>query len=142
MQTPIKPHTQSGIVLVSAIFIVVVMALLLSFGLSLVRSHSTNILSSHQGVRAFYAARAGLARGLWSLKHKAPNCDAFPLTALQLQGDLRDFTVNVACTLTTYRIDGKPVHIIAIKAVSALRGSAANEAGYASREASALVKIT
>lgn len=87
-----------GFTMVSAIFILVVLAALGAFMVSISTNQQTGSLLDVQGVRAYQAARAGLEWGLYR-QLQAASCvgaTSFSPTASTLSG----FTVTVACTAT------------------------------------------
>lgn len=96
-----------GVGLVTAIFLLVVLA---GLGVALVTiftSQQQAILVDEQGARAEQAARAGIEWGLFQrLSAKGGACLSGSTTVVALAGNvLQNFTVSVSCT----RIDGPPV---------------------------------
>lgn len=108
-----RPGRQAGFSIVSAIFIIVVLAVL---GAALVTvstlQHSSAALDL-QGVRAYQAARAGVEWGLYRILNpdnvadlpvagsdptKAPNCWT-PAVTMTLGGTLSGFATSVSCEL-------------------------------------------
>lgn len=97
--------SEAGFVLPTAIFLLVVLAALGTYMVSLSRtSHMSGALDI-QGGRAYQAARAGIEWAAWqvvdpqSLQPSPPPCPASP-TTLTLGGMLAAFAVNVSCTRT------------------------------------------
>ena len=89
---------QRGMSLVVAIFLVVVVALLSAFAVTVgtASSESTNLQLSADRARA--AARAGLEWGAYRAR-VVGNCPIFPATAVipLTQGALRGFSVTIFC---------------------------------------------
>lgn len=104
------PHAAAGFVLPSAIFLLVILAALAAYMVSLSRtSHISSALDVH-GVRAYQAARAGVEWAAWQvidpqgLQPSPAPCFASP-RVVTLTGTLAGFTVNVTCT-QTLAVDG------------------------------------
>lgn len=108
------PRTESGFVLPTAIFLLVVLAALAAYMVSLSRTSHISSALDVQGTRAYLAARAGIEWGAWELLRNSSCVPAAPpLTGLG--GTLAAFTVKVSCvpsgiytdgadTVTVYRI--------------------------------------
>lgn len=107
MSTGCKPAfpDERGFVLPTAIFLLVVLAALGAYMVSLSRSSHISSALDVQGGRAYQAARAGIEWAAWqvvdpqNLQPSPPPCPASP-TALTLGGTLAAFVVNVSCTRT------------------------------------------
>jgi len=102
-----------GFAIVSAIFILVVLAALGAFVLNVATSQQAGSALDVQGVRAYQAARAGLEWGLYRVQSTAaynfgytstdPNtraCPASPSSFVPAAPTLAGFTVTVTCTAT------------------------------------------
>jgi len=94
------PRCQTGFALPTAIFLLVILALvaaaIISISVLQASSTSLNVL----GARAYQAAKAGTEWGAYqSLRN---NSCASASTALTLGGTLAGYTVNVSCTRTTH----------------------------------------
>lgn len=91
---------QRGFALVSAIFILVILAALGGFVVTVSTTQSASQGLDIQGSRAYQAARAGIEWGAYqvlaSSAPPAPSC--LPNTNVALGGTLTDFTVTVRCT--------------------------------------------
>ncbi len=90
---------QAGIGLITAIFLIVILA---GLGIAMVTIWSSQQSSSQmdeQGTRAYQAARAGIEYGLYQYKRNGV-CAASTSVALNgsSSSSLADFTVTVACT--------------------------------------------
>ncbi|MGH8622706.1 MAG: pilus assembly PilX family protein [Burkholderiales bacterium] len=99
---------QSGFTIVTAIFLLVVLAMLGAFMLSISGLQQASSVLDVQGVRAYQAARAGVEWGAWQVldpnnaigSPALPNCPDSP-TQLTLAGSLSPFTVTVTCSATS-----------------------------------------
>ncbi len=98
------PRTESGFVLPTAIFLLVVLAALATYMVSLSRTSHLSSALDVQGTRAYVAARAGIEWGAWQLLRNASCAAAHP--PLVLAGTLAPFSVNVSCTLSGTYPDG------------------------------------
>jgi MSHA biogenesis protein MshP len=99
-----------GFAIVSAIFILVVLAALGAFIVTISTNQQIGAALDVQGVRAYQAARAGLEWGLYR-QLQASSCagaTSVPLAA----STLTDFTVTVNCTATTDASGGPTVYSI------------------------------
>ena len=100
-----RPSAESGFVLPSAIFLVVILAALGGYMVTLSRtSHMSGALDI-QGSRAYQAARAGIEWAAWQvvdpqgLQPTPTPCPVSPST-VTLTGTLAAFNVSVTCTRT------------------------------------------
>jgi MSHA biogenesis protein MshP len=118
-RAPVASRVESGFVLPSAIFLLVMLAALGAYMVSLSRtSHLTSALDV-QGVRAYQAARAGMEWGAHRVLDPnnslnpatcsptvMPACPASPTHLAGLPGSLAPFTVTVTCTMTADTTEG------------------------------------
>lgn len=89
---------QRGVSLMSAIFLIVVLAALSAFLITVSGlQHSSSALDL-QGVRAYQAARAGIEWGA----HRALQSNVCAAGSFSPGGTLAEFTVAVSCTATPY----------------------------------------
>ena len=99
------PRAESGFVLPTAIFLLVILAALAAYMVSLSRTSHISSALDIQGGRAYQAARSGIEWAAWqvvdpqNLQPSPVPCPASP-TALTLTGALAAFAVNVTCTRT------------------------------------------
>lgn len=98
------PRTESGFVLPTAIFLLVVLAALATYMVSLSRTSHISSALDIQGERAYLAARAGIEWGAWQLL-KNSSCVVAP-PPLTLTGTLAPFSVNVSCVQSGSYTDG------------------------------------
>ena len=103
------PRTESGFVLPTAIFLLVVLAALATYMVSLSRTSHISSALDVQGARAYQAAHAGIEWAAWQVvdpQNLQPIPTPCPAPAvLALTGTLAGFAVNVNCA-RTLEIDG------------------------------------
>ncbi|MBA3034054.1 MAG: agglutinin biogenesis protein MshP [Gammaproteobacteria bacterium] len=119
-----------GFAIVSAIFILVVLAALGAFILNISSSQQIGSALDVQGVRAYQAARAGVEWGLFQAQSTAaynfgyasidPNQRRCPGGGLSSTDSLAifDFTVTVVCTATTDANNGPTIYALTSTACS------------------------
>lgn len=97
-----RTHAQRGFAMVTAIFLLVVLAALGAAMLTFSSAQHVGSAMDVQGARAYQAARAGIEWGAYKvlINNPANVCPPSP-TMLTLSGNLADFTVSVECTATT-----------------------------------------
>jgi MSHA biogenesis protein MshP len=106
-------NREAGLSIVTAIFLLVVLALLGAFMLSVTGLQYSSLLLDVQGVRAYQAARAGIEWGAWQVldpNHTLnpitcspvvlPTCPSSQTNLSGLGGSLSPFTVTVDCSHT------------------------------------------
>lgn len=104
---------QGGFALVTAIFIVVVLALLGMMMVTIGGMERSTASAAVQGTRAFYAARSGIE---WATSQAMPptsSCAASSTFTLAVAG-LNGFTVTVGCSSTQHREHGTTYHVYVI----------------------------
>ena len=100
------PRHAAGFVLPAAIFLMVILAALAAYMVSLSRTSHISSALDIQGVRAYQAARAGIEWAAWQVvQNPAPLCTAVPTTLTFPAGTLSTFNVNVSCVPFPY-VDG------------------------------------
>jgi len=129
-------HLQRGFAAIAAIFLVVVLAALGGFMVSISNTAQLDSVKDIQGTKAYWAARAGLAWGVSTVNALAlpPDISAAPFasaTTLSIDG----FSVRVTCTVSVY-LEGSPRYLIQITSVASSGGSPGN-LGYVERSVSA-----
>lgn len=137
-----RSRRQAGFAIVSAIFILVVLAVLGAAMVSISTSQQTGSAQDIQGARAYQAARAGLEWGLYKVQSTAaynfgytssnpndrrcqdgtlgPSTTSFQPAASTLSG----FTVTVTCRGTTDGAGGPTVFSVVATACSTPSGGA------------------
>ena len=128
---------ESGFVLPTAIFLLVILGALGAYMVSLSRTSHISSALDVQGGRAYQAARAGIEWGAWqvvdpqALQPSPTPCPASP-TVLTLSGTLAAFTVSVSCTrtLTTDGADSVAIYQVTSTATAGVAG----EVDYVERQ--------
>jgi MSHA biogenesis protein MshP len=133
------PRTESGFVLPTAIFLLVILAALGGYMVSLSRTSHLSSALDIQGSRAYQAARAGIEWAAWQVvdpQTQPPTsttlCPASPTTLNPLAGTLAAFTVVVTCIRTpaTDGADAVAIYQVTSTATSGLPG----QVDYVDRE--------
>jgi len=141
---------QRGVSIVTAIFLLVVLAMLGAFMLSVTGLQQASSQLDVQGSRAYHAARAGIEWGAWQVldpnnaigTSALPTCPASP-TQLTLAGSLSPFTVTVTCSATSTTEGNRNVATYLIVATACNQPSAGScpnatpSAGYLERQVQA-----
>lgn len=100
---------QRGFSLVSAIFLLVVIAALGTFAVTLSTTQQRSAALDVLGSRAYQAARAGIEWGAFQALRNGSCAATQPLAALP--NTLSGFTVTVLCTQTSYNEAGTTVNM-------------------------------
>ena len=95
---------QHGFSLLTAIFLLVVIAALAAFAVTISTTQQRGIALDVLGARAYQASRVGIDWGAYQLLRNGGGCGAASaaLPAGTLGGTLGGFTVNVGCTATAH----------------------------------------
>jgi len=141
-------RTSDGFVLPSAIFLLVILAVLAAFLVRISTTQSITSAQDVQGVRAYHAARAGIEWGLYQVLDPGnatvvapaaptwPNMPACPAAAaLAIEG----FAVAVSCASSDYSEAGLNRRIRVFSLVSTASLGAAATAGRVEREVAVTV---
>ena len=106
LRSNISRHAAQGFAIITAIFILVVLAVLGAFMVNVSTNQHIGSALDVQGVRAYQAARAGIEWGLYQklIGSACVSSTSFSPTATTLAG----FTVTVTCTATTDVPNGGP----------------------------------
>lgn len=102
-------HIQRGFSLVSAIFLLVVIAALGTFAVTLSTTQQQSAALDVLGARAYQAARAGIEWGAYQAL-RSSSCSV-PTTLAALPGTLANFTVTVQCSSTAASEAGTAITI-------------------------------
>jgi len=119
----------------TAIFLLVILALLGAFMVSLSATQNAASAQDVQGSRAYHAARAGMEWALYNLKAPAVACPAAS-TNLTVDG----FNVTVTCSLATHD-EGGTTRYIFLVASTATGGGAIGTLGRVERMVSSFVEF-
>lgn len=106
-----KPESrQAGFSIVTAVFLIVVLALLGVFIISVTGLQQSSLQLDVQGVRAYQAARAGVEWAAFQVltpsSSTPPDCPTSPTNISSLGGSLSAFTVTVTCTASPVTTEG------------------------------------
>lgn len=130
----IMQKTLRGFSLVSAIFLLVVIAALGTFAITLSTTQQMGAALDVQGARAYQAARAGIEWGAFQVLRNG-NCPATPLAALP--GTLATFTVTVSCASAATTEGGAAVTIYQL--VSTATQGAVGTSNYVERQMTVMI---
>jgi MSHA biogenesis protein MshP len=129
---------QTGFSLVTAIFLLVILAAL---GAAMVRfsgAQQTTVAMDIQSARAHQAARAGIEWGAYrALKEPAFSCAGTPFSLSFSGANLNGFTTEVACSSTSHNEGSNTITLFEFRANT--RYGTANTPDYVARELSARV---
>ncbi|MDP2239594.1 MAG: agglutinin biogenesis protein MshP [Burkholderiales bacterium] len=144
----------------TAIFLIVILAMLGVFVISVTGLQSSSQILDVQGVRAYQAARAGIEWGAFQVLDPnntlnplpgtcspivMPTCPATPTHLTGLAGSLSPFTVSVQCTATTTTEGNRDVAAYEIVATACNQPAAGSclgtipAAGYVERRITAVL---
>jgi MSHA biogenesis protein MshP len=102
-----RQSQQTGFTLITAIFLLVVVALLMSYIVSLRAVQQSTLVYGVQGARAMQAARAGLEWGIYQAINEptSPTCLASS-DEFSGSGAISNFAINVTCTASPGHFEG------------------------------------
>jgi MSHA biogenesis protein MshP len=136
-------RAERGFSLVSAIFILVVLAALGAAMVSFFSIQQQSTALDVQGARAYQAARAGIE---WAAYQGIKNAAAFACAtagsssdAIAFTGDLASFTTTVGCSSAAHDEGGNTVRVYSI--VSTAKSGAAGGADYVERVLAATISL-
>lgn len=119
---------QSGISLVPALFLLIVLALLGVVAVRLTAVQSQTVVLAMQSARAFSAARAGID---WSAYQALVNGSCAGATLTLTEAGLNGFSVDTTCFVTTHSEGPQTVSVYTIEAFA--RSGAYGTPDYVSR---------
>ncbi len=108
---------QHGFSIITAIFLIVVLAAFGAFAVSMFRVQQTSAALDELGSRAYQAAQAGIEWGAWQVLQGPGTCAA-ATGNLALPGSLSGFTATVTCASTSHTEAGNPVTIYQLTATA------------------------
>jgi MSHA biogenesis protein MshP len=125
---------QRGFSIVSAIFLLVVLATLGALMVTFTTVQHTTVAQDVQGARAYQAARAGAEWGVYQIKKAGgPSCSAS--TNLPLGGTLSGFAVTVTCAATgPVTEEGVNVMFYTITSTATTQGTAVGAIDHIERQ--------
>lgn len=124
-------RTSRGFAAIAAIFLVVGLASLGAFMLTLSNTQQLTSAQDVQGTRAYWAARAGLEWGISSANGAA----ACPASTLSVDV----FSVAVTCTLTSFTEAGVTIKLIQLRSVAS--SGTVGSVGFVERSLSASLEV-
>ncbi|WIM05211.1 MAG: hypothetical protein OHM77_10975 [Candidatus Nitricoxidivorans perseverans] len=138
-----KP-TPHGFAIVSAIFLLVILAALGAFMVTMSSTQHLTSAQDLQGSRAYRAARAGIEWAAAKLSADSSACPAASTTLDDGDGsppvDLEDFTVVVTCAMNSHSEGSASPNIFWITS-TASSGGAVGGIGYTERQLSAFIEF-
>jgi MSHA biogenesis protein MshP len=127
---------QQGFAIISAVFLIVILALLGAMMVSMSTSQQVGSARDLFGSRAYFAAKAGIEWGAYQVL-QAGSCDA-STTLPPLSGSATNFSVTVTCTRTgPFDEAGSSVNVYQL--VSTATTGTPGAADYAERQMQAVV---
>jgi MSHA biogenesis protein MshP len=146
LQNPVLAK-QRGFSLISAIFLLVVIAALGTFAVTLSTTQQHSAALDVLGARGFQASRAGVEWGAYQVL--PASAAAFASTCrsagsnnqagIPLPATLASFSVSVGCTATSAVEDASTLWIYQINSVATTPGIAVGEANYVERQMSVTI---
>lgn len=95
-------NTQRGFTLISAIFLLVVIAALGLFAVTISTTQQQTSVMDLQGSRAYQAAKAGIEWSIYQITKSGKNCATLGFPTLPAGTQLSSFAVSIACSATTH----------------------------------------
>jgi MSHA biogenesis protein MshP len=130
---------EKGFAIISSIFILVVLAALAAFVVSVTSTQNITLAQNVQAARAYQAAQAGIEWGISRWVAATPDCAAAPDSIITFAGtDLSEFTTTVKRTPPSPIADGG-INFCKIES-TATNAAAVGSIGYAERQVRAVVE--
>jgi MSHA biogenesis protein MshP len=129
-------RAQQGFAIVSAIFLMVVLALLGGLMVSLSNSQQISAVRDVLGTRAYYAARAGMEWGVYQAL-RTGSCPAS--AALPAAVAATGFSVQVACVTNAVPYDEAGVSVKVFQITATASAGTAGAHDFAERQLQAIV---
>ncbi|MBP6850620.1 MAG: hypothetical protein KA164_03400 [Rhodoferax sp.] len=133
MRRPSSAH--GGFATIVALFLLVVLAALGAFMVSISTSQQVGSAQDVQGTRAYWAARAGLEWGIGSLTASPGACPT-PPAPFTVEG----FTLSVSCSSASFDEGGTARVVYSLTSRASL-GGAAGSLAFVERSVSAAVEF-
>lgn len=111
-----RPSTQRGFAIISAIFLIVVLAALGAFMVTFSTTQHITSAQDVQGSRAYHAARVGIEWGAYQALIGGAGCP--PSTTLSPAGTLAGISVAVSCSVFSTTESGTAVTVYQIVATA------------------------
>jgi len=116
-----RPCRQRGVGLVGALFVVVVVALLAAFMVTIGTTQRQVSTLSLLGARAFFAAEAGMQRAVHSV---LANDACLAIAPFTLGGAAADFEVEITCSASPAISEGSETYTVFALTATASMGAA------------------
>ena len=135
--TSVRQVVQSGFTLLTALFLLVVVALLSVYMINFSSVQHSTLVYGVQGARAMQGARSGLEWGIY----QAINTGVCPSGSFSTNGagSLDNFTISVSCTSSDHREQGAPLPIRTFRLTSSASIGTFGSLDYTYRELQATV---
>lgn len=124
---------QSGISLITAVFLLVIFSALGIFMLTLSTTQEYTMTYGVRGARAYQAARAGIEWGAHHALNDGDCTTAMPRTLTLSSGGLAGFSVDVSCTMTTHTEKGLTFRVFTLDADAASQSPGFGQPGHVRR---------
>ena len=139
-----SPAVQRGFSLISAIFLLVVIAALGTFAVTLSTTQQQSAALDVLGSRAYQAARAGIEWGAFQVIQSgafATACQPGPTSSVlgTLPSTLSGFGVTVGCRAASAVEGTTTVWVYQVSSVAATQGMTAGNSGYVERQMSVTI---
>jgi MSHA biogenesis protein MshP len=135
---------QSGFTLITAIFLLVVVALLSSYIVTLRSVQQSTVIYGIQGVQAMQAARTGIEWGIYKAIPPGTPATNSECSALSREfkgsGAIEDFRINVTCIESPGHFEGS-LEITAYRLTSTAETGTYGTLDYVSRRLQATISI-
>ena len=127
-------RAESGFVLPTAIFLLVILAALGAYMVALSRTSQISSALDLQGSRGYQAARVGVEWAAWQVvQNPTPSCTAAPITLAFPPGMFTGFTVTVSCVQLGPYADGANT-VTVYQATSTATSGVAGTPDYVERQ--------
>lgn len=141
---PSSEHKQQGFSLVSAIFLLVVIAALGIFAKTLSTSQHQASAMDLMGSRAYQVAKAGIEWGTFQITQSATAGAAFitacqsgspvPQPTMPTGTQLSGFTINLACNASPHTEGGTSLWVYQVTSTARISGASVGSLNYVERQ--------
>lgn len=128
-----------GFALISAIFLLVVIAGLGLFAVTISTSQQQDSAMDFLGSRAYQAAKAGIEWSVYQITKGGATCATLTQPTLPVGTQLSAFSVSVACTSTSHTEGTRTFSVYQLTSV-ATTGGTVGSAGYVERQLRMAIK--
>ncbi|HXU92161.1 MAG TPA: hypothetical protein VFP33_00745 [Gallionella sp.] len=135
-----KSLHQKGFSLVSAIFLLVVVAALGAFAVTISTTQNQSQSMDLMGSRAYQAARAGIEWAAFNVANGPvpwAGCPAAPGAPVAMDGNLAVFTVTVTCVSAPFVEGGATVWVYDVTSTAVVTGAVPGSPDYVERQLNA-----